>query len=120
MIPAAPLVGAVTTRPPAAFSSLTARAKRFTQSIAPSRSLDPSPNFNFSYMRAARRPTFNPPGSSPSVLRPRAMQASIAAQISSSLARVSLSLRKAPSLAKVISLIDFPCSWQCRSSVSPR
>ncbi len=34
MTPAAPFVGAVTTRWPAAFSSLTARAKRFTQSIA--------------------------------------------------------------------------------------
>ena len=32
MTPAAPLVGAVTTRPPAAFSSLTAMAKRETQS----------------------------------------------------------------------------------------
>jgi len=34
MIPAAPLVGAVTMRPPAAFSSLTARANRLTHSIA--------------------------------------------------------------------------------------
>ena len=34
MTPAAPFVGAVTTRWPAAFSSLTAKAKRFTQSIA--------------------------------------------------------------------------------------
>ena len=33
MMPAAPLVGAVTTRPPAAFSSLTASAHRLTQSI---------------------------------------------------------------------------------------
>ena len=33
MIPAAPLVGAVTTRPPAAFSSLTASAHRLTQSM---------------------------------------------------------------------------------------
>ena len=33
MIPAAPLVGAVTTRPPAAFSSLTAIAQRLTQSM---------------------------------------------------------------------------------------
>jgi hypothetical protein len=32
MIPAAPLVGAVTTRPPAAFSSFTASAYRLTQS----------------------------------------------------------------------------------------
>ena len=34
MIPAAPLVGAVTTRPPAAFSSFTAIAYSVTQSIA--------------------------------------------------------------------------------------
>src|SRR6188474_1570303 len=32
-MPAAPLVGAVTTRPPAAFSSLTASANRLTQSM---------------------------------------------------------------------------------------
>ena len=32
MMPAAPLVGAVTTRPPAAFSSFTAIAHRLTQS----------------------------------------------------------------------------------------
>ena len=32
MIPAAPLVGAVTTRPPEAFSSFTASAIRFTHS----------------------------------------------------------------------------------------
>src|SRR6476659_4167539 len=36
MIPAAPLVGAVTTRPPAAFSSVTASANRLTQSSAAS------------------------------------------------------------------------------------
>ncbi len=35
-MPAAPFVGAVTTRPPAAFSSFTASAHRFTQSIAAS------------------------------------------------------------------------------------
>ena len=34
MMPAAPFVGAVTTRPPAAFSSLTASAYRVSQSIA--------------------------------------------------------------------------------------
>ena len=35
-MPAAPLVGAVTTRPPAAFSSFTASAHAFTQSMATS------------------------------------------------------------------------------------
>ena len=34
MMPAAPLVGAVTTRPPDAFSSLTASAHSVTQSMA--------------------------------------------------------------------------------------
>lgn len=34
MMPAAPLVGAVTPRPPAAFSSLTARAYSVTHSMA--------------------------------------------------------------------------------------
>src|SRR5205807_772744 len=41
MIPAAPLVGAVTTRPPAAFSSLTASANRLTQSMIESGSVWP-------------------------------------------------------------------------------
>ena len=36
MMPAAPLVGAVTTRPPAAFSSFTASAYRLTQSMTAS------------------------------------------------------------------------------------
>ena len=40
MMPAAPLVGAVTTRPPAAFSSLTASANRLTQSITRSGSVE--------------------------------------------------------------------------------
>ena len=43
MIPAAPLVGAVTTRPPAAFSSFTASAYRFTQSMTASGS-PPAPS----------------------------------------------------------------------------
>ena len=39
MMPAAPLVGAVTTRPPAAFSSLTASAHKVTQSMVASGSI---------------------------------------------------------------------------------
>ena len=41
-MPAAPFVGAVTTRPPAAFSSFTASAHRFTQSSAIKGSLGPA------------------------------------------------------------------------------
>ena len=64
-MPAAPLVGAVTTWPPAAFSSLTASAQALTHSIA---STGP-PGASASSMRCsrgARRGTFRTPGSTPS------------------------------------------------------
>ncbi|MNG04723.1 hypothetical protein D3C84_878780 [compost metagenome] len=69
MIPAAPLVGAVTIRPPAAFSSFTARANRFTHSIADSVEvmtfgLPISNRLRCNF--AARRGTFRPPGRMPS------------------------------------------------------
>ena len=48
MMPAAPLVGAVTTRPPAAFSSFTASANRLTQSMTRSGSVE--------YVLAAQAP----------------------------------------------------------------
>src|SRR4051794_4359854 len=72
-MPAAPLVGAVTTRPPAAFSSLTASAYRFTQSSTCSGSRSAASGFAQSWRcrSAARRLTLKPPGNVPSVRAPR-------------------------------------------------
>ena len=88
MIPAAPFVGAVTTRPPAAFSSFTASAYRLTQSMTASGS-PPAPSApgiepvstSERWSPLARRRTASGPGSVPSSRSPRSMQASIAAQI---------------------------------------
>ena len=108
MIPAAPLVGAVTTRPPAAFSSLTARANSVTQSIACSGSGVPASASRPRRSSAARRRTFNPPGSTPSRSQPRSTHSRITRQISSRPARMSASLRQERSLASITSLIDSP------------
>ncbi len=96
MMPAAPLVGAVTTRPPAAFSSFTASAYRFTQSMHRERvaagglvaGIAPTPSGPVQRggpapdARAARAGT-------PSSRSPRSMHASIAAQIRSRPASIS-------------------------------
>ena len=71
MMPAAPLVGAVTTRPPDAFCSLTASANRFTQSMTRSGSVENGSDESRSYISRARRRTFSPPGSTPSWVYPR-------------------------------------------------
>jgi hypothetical protein len=73
MMPAAPLVGAVTTRPPAAFSSLTASAYRLTQSrtVSGSRIAASGRETSFGVQIAARGVTFRPPGSVPSSRMPR-------------------------------------------------
>ena len=85
MMPAAPLVGAVTTRPPAAFSSFTASAKRLTQSstgerIALVRRRRRSMQLCDS-SSGARRRTFRPPGRMPSCRQPRSTHACIASQM---------------------------------------
>jgi hypothetical protein len=77
MIPAAPFVGAVTTRPPEAFSSLTARAIRFTHSCQYLGSWSLSSFRRRSCQSGARRRTFSPPGSSPSRFRLTSTQPSI-------------------------------------------
>ncbi|MNO05430.1 hypothetical protein D3C81_2268110 [compost metagenome] len=68
MMPAAPLVGAVTTRPPAAFSSLTAMAYRLTQSITDkgSDNVRSARCVRLRYSSGARRRTRSGPGNSPS------------------------------------------------------
>ncbi|CSB90161.1 Uncharacterised protein [Vibrio cholerae] len=82
MTPAAPLVGDVTTCPPAAFSSLTAKAKRLIQSITSigSFSIAALASSFFSKL-GARRVTFNPPSKMPSVAKPRSIHWLITRQI---------------------------------------
>ncbi len=79
-MPAAPLVGAVTTCPPAAFSSLTASAQALTHSIG---STGPSGVSASSsrFRRGARRGTLSTPGSMPSAANPRRTQACMTFQM---------------------------------------
>ena len=80
-MPAAPLVGAVTTWPPAAFSSLTAMANKLTQSIAINGSLLLPWALRLLNNEGARRRNFNPPGRIPSRRQPRSTLRCIACQI---------------------------------------
>ncbi|VFS32637.1 Uncharacterised protein [Salmonella enterica subsp. enterica serovar Typhimurium] len=77
-MPHAPLVGAVTTRPPAAFSSLTARANMLIQSITSS---DRGRDYRWRPADAVTLPrgggTFSGPGSTPSVFMPRSIPVAI-------------------------------------------
>ena len=120
MMPAAPLVGAVTTRPPAAFSSFTASAKRFTQSMASSGSALPrmSP-LSLRWRAAARRFTLRPPGRMPSRSQPRFTHACMASQMRSSPARTSASGRSAFSFSSISVQMLSPCCWQSASSSAP-
>ncbi|MNN21809.1 hypothetical protein D3C81_1351440 [compost metagenome] len=102
MMPAAPLVGAVTMRPPAAFSSFTARANRLTHSMA--LRVDPitlglPSSCRLRCSRAARRLTCNPPGRMPSLRKPLSTHSRMAPQIRSRPSRTSASGRQAHSLA---------------------
>jgi len=123
MIPAAPLVGAVTTRPPPAFSSFTASAHRFTQSSAAIVSLmrlrPAARSLNLRCSAAARRRTFSPPGSTPSCVMPRATQPRITSQMRASAALVSASLRHAVSFASINSLMRSPWARHCASISAP-
>jgi hypothetical protein len=84
MMPAAPLVGAVTTRPPAAFSSLTASAYRFTQSSTVSGSFIAASGAPSSRVQRRRAPRdVQAAGQGAGLRMPRATQACIAAQSSS-------------------------------------
>ncbi|MNR16410.1 hypothetical protein D3C85_1330110 [compost metagenome] len=119
MIPAAPLVGAVTMRPPAAFSSLTARANRLTHSMA--LKVEPITLGLFSSCRlrcslAARRRTFNPPGRMPSCLRPCSTQSCMARQSFIRPLRISSSLRHTLSLAIINSATRRLCFLHSSSS----
>ena len=120
-MPAAPLVGAVTTRPPAAFSSLTASAYRFTQSSVVSGSAVAASGLDVSSANSAgaRRLTCSPPGSVPVWRMPRATQACIAAQSSSRPLSISAGVRHACSLAAIISAIVRPLAAARASSSSP-
>ena len=77
MTPAAPLVGAVTTRPPAAFSSFTAMRIEadVVHDLMRRAGVAALPRRERSRIALARRLTLRPPGSVPSVASPRSMQA---------------------------------------------
>ena len=107
--------------PPAAFSSFTASAYRFTQSstvngsrIAASGRDDSSAN-----SAGARRTTCNPPGSVPLSRMPRATQSCIARHSSRSPARISSSLRQAFSFANISCAMARPLRSHCASSSAP-
>ncbi|MNN49904.1 hypothetical protein D3C81_1644590 [compost metagenome] len=110
MMPAAPLVGAVTTRPPLAFSSFTAKAYRLTQSSTDSASRSAASGWvhRCRCRAGARRLTFKPPGRMPSLRHPAVTQSCITCQIFSKPARVSPSGRQALSLVSITWLMDRP------------
>ena len=120
MMPAAPLVGAVTTRPPAAFSSLTARAYSVTQSIARSGSSPSRSQVSCRNSRGARRGTFSPPGSIPSVAQPRSTQARMTCHRSPRSARTCPAVRpSACSLASTMPETGSPLALVWASNSSP-
>ena len=122
-MPAAPLVGAVTTRRPAAFSSLTASANRFTQSM-PRRgsamvkaAAGPVDWASSRSCRAlARRRTPSPPGRTPSTAMPASMQALMAPRSRSRWAITSSRGRAEASLAMTTSETARPSRRQISSS----
>ena len=129
MTPAAPLVGAVTTRWPAAFSSLTASAKRFTQSMArmgsagvdthglgPSAAREPERRASLAASALARRGTSRPPGRIPWALVPASTQSNMVFAMRSRWASTTARGRTASSLARTSSAIDRPDSAQAASS----
>src|SRR5258708_14446732 len=83
MTPAAPLVGAVTTRPPAPCCSLTGRASRVTHSTAYSGSVTSDVRSSLSRRLRARLRTLSPPGSTPSASQPAATHSCMTDQIRS-------------------------------------
>src|SRR5258707_2037293 len=82
-MPAGPLVGTVTTRPPAAFCSLTASAYSVTHSIAYSGSVTSDVRSSLSRRLRARLRTLSPPGSTPPASQPAATQSCMTDQIRS-------------------------------------
>ncbi len=114
MTPAAPLVGAVTIRPPPAFSSETANANRFTHAasddsstvcpLTPARLSTSLLEASLAYILGARRGTSRPPGKTVfRVLHPRSTHSRITCQMLSSSARTCAEGRMDVSLAQTIS-----------------
>jgi hypothetical protein len=113
-MPAAPLVGAVTTCPPAAFSSFTASAQALTHSIASAR---PASAASARFICGARRLTFSTPGSTPSAAKPRSTQACMTDQMRASLESTSAAGRSASSFRRMRPAIERP-ALSARSSNS--
>ena len=118
-MPAAPLVGAVTTRPPAAFSSLTAIAYTIGQSWVLTISLSRR-TLSLAANCGARRRTFKPPGNCPSAPKPRLMQFSITSATAATQRRTSASSQpaNAASLANTTSEIFNWFRRHCASNSS--
>ncbi len=117
-MPAAPLVGAVTTCPPAAFSSFTASAQALTHSIGSTGPIGVSASSS-RFRRGARRGTFSTPGRMPSAANPRCTQACMTSQMRVSRASISASLRIARSLTRINPSIERPARSHCARSSSP-
>lgn len=111
MMPAAPFVGAVTMRPPEAFSSFTASAKRLTHSMAHIGSVRSVVWSRCSRSAGARRRTFSPPGRIGSVRdTPLWTHSSMTAQMASSWVRSSSRSWRVASLASMSSAMLRPAS----------
>ena len=116
MTPPPPFVGAVTMRPPAAFSSLTAIANKLTQSIT-SEGDESGFSINSLYNAGARRRTFNPPGRMGSVEAiPRCVHSCITPQISNNPSQISDSVRQVCSFIHINSRQVIPVLSQCKKS----
>ncbi|MNI60600.1 hypothetical protein D3C73_1158270 [compost metagenome] len=118
------MVGAVTILPPAAFSSFTAKANRFTHSMARRGSAECAPfrsasvSESFLNNDGARRLTFRPPGRIPSAEQPLSTHSCMTAQMPSNFSRSSSSERHTSSLASMMSEIDLPSRRQMARSSS--
>ena len=115
-MPAAPLVGAVTTCPPAAFSSLTASAQALTHSIGSTGPFGASASSS-RFRRGARRGTLSTPGRMPSAANPRCTQACMTFQMRASFASISASLRIARSLTRISPSIARPGALALREQL---
>ena len=121
MMPAAPLVGAVTTRPPAAFSSFTASAYRLTQSriVSGSRSDCFRTVAQLADHRRRAALHLQPARQHADSRMPRATQSCIAFQIVSRPLRMSASLRQTFSFSNMTCAIVLPeSSHSCEQFVA--
>ncbi|SFH78671.1 hypothetical protein SAMN05216274_11517 [Cryobacterium levicorallinum] len=106
------------TRPPAAFSSLTASAKACSHLVEVSWSCAGRRSYSSKRIRtaAARRLTLSPPGSVPSATRPASTQTCMASQMASSPASNAALPWMAPSLRRATSQMLSSCASHSASN----